>query len=188
VPYFGQLVSWIPLILISFIFKPDLLVQVAIIGAGLLLFVQNIVTPRVMGSAVGLNPVLVLAAVFVGAQVAGTIGAIFGVPVLAVMASLFEAWLDRVRPGESGEFVSTESATARSPAETRRSLQESTAVDGHAVPAAPTMQVRTRAVSRVALPADRLALGDVSTDEDQPRQGGVGGGRYTVTSVVSSGR
>ena len=43
-----------------------------------------------MASAVGINPVLVLAAVFIGAQVAGAFGAIFGVPVVAVIVSLFE--------------------------------------------------------------------------------------------------
>ncbi len=98
VPYFGQLVSWIPLLLITLIFQPQAIVPVTISLVVLLLVIQNLVTPRVMGNAVGLNPVLVLAAVFIGAQLAGTFGAIFGVPVLAVIASLFDTWLDKVRP------------------------------------------------------------------------------------------
>jgi peptidoglycan hydrolase CwlO-like protein len=63
-----------------------------------LLVIQNIISPRVLGSAVGMNPILVLAAVFVGAQVAGALGGVFGVPVLAVFVTLFNAWLDQVRP------------------------------------------------------------------------------------------
>jgi predicted PurR-regulated permease PerM len=98
VPYFGQLVCWIPLVLITVVFQPEAFVPVTVAFVVLLLIVQNLVTPRVMGSAVGLNPILVLAAVFIGAQVAGAFGAIFGVPVLAVGASLFDTWLDRVRP------------------------------------------------------------------------------------------
>jgi predicted PurR-regulated permease PerM len=98
IPYFGQLVSWIPLMLMTLVFKPDALIPVAILLTISLLIVQNIVSPRVMGSAVGLNPILVLAAVFVGAQIAGVLGAVFGVPVLAVVATLFTAWLDQVRP------------------------------------------------------------------------------------------
>ncbi len=98
VPYFGQLVSWIPLVLITIVFQHEAIVPVTISLVVLLLVIQNLVTPRVMGNAVGLNPVLVLAAVFIGAQLAGTFGAIFGVPVLAVMASLFDTWLDKVRP------------------------------------------------------------------------------------------
>jgi predicted PurR-regulated permease PerM len=101
VPYFGQLVSWIPLVLIALVFKPDQLIPVVVVLTVLLLIVQNFVTPRVMGSAVGLNPILVLAAVFIGAQIAGAIGAIFGVPVLAVIVSLFDTWLDRIRPEET---------------------------------------------------------------------------------------
>jgi predicted PurR-regulated permease PerM len=103
VPYFGQLVSWIPLVVITLIFRPEVIVPVILILLVLLLVVQNLVTPRVMGNAVGLNPVLVLAAVFIGAQVAGAFGAIFGVPVLAVGASLFDTWLDRVRPVDDVE-------------------------------------------------------------------------------------
>jgi predicted PurR-regulated permease PerM len=98
VPYFGQLVSWIPLMAITLVFRPDILIPVAVVLSVLLLVVQNLVTPRVMGNAVGLNPILVLAAVFIGAQVAGPIGAVFGVPVLAVVVSLFDSWLDRRRP------------------------------------------------------------------------------------------
>jgi predicted PurR-regulated permease PerM len=98
IPYFGQLVSWIPLIFTTLIFQPTSLAPVTIIFVVILLIVQNIVTPRVMSSAVGINPVLVLAAVFIGAQLAGIFGAIFGVPVMAVIVSLVDAYLDRVRP------------------------------------------------------------------------------------------
>lgn len=102
IPYFGQLVSWIPLMLIALIFKPDAFVPVAIALTIGLLVMQNLVTPRVMGSAVGINPVLVLAAVFVGAQLAGTFGAIFGVPVLAVVVSLLDTYLDRMGIEDDG--------------------------------------------------------------------------------------
>jgi hypothetical protein len=40
-------------------------------------------------------------AVFVGSAVAGPLGAVFGVPIIAAMASLFTAWLDHVRPAEA---------------------------------------------------------------------------------------
>jgi predicted PurR-regulated permease PerM len=113
VPYFGQLVSWIPLLLITLIFQPEVLVPVTISLVILLLVIQNLVTPRVMGNAVGLNPVLVLAAVFIGAQLAGTFGAIFGVPVLAVIASLFDTWLDKVRPSSEVEAELSEDGAER---------------------------------------------------------------------------
>jgi predicted PurR-regulated permease PerM len=106
VPYFGQLVSWIPLVLITAVFEPSVIGPVTITFVILLLIVQNVVSPRVMANTVGLNPVLVLAAVFIGSQVAGVFGAMFGVPVLAVLISLFETWLDEARP-EAGEIPAT---------------------------------------------------------------------------------
>jgi predicted PurR-regulated permease PerM len=98
IPYFGQLVSWAPLFLTALVFAPTTLVPVTICLVIGLLVIQNVISPRVLGSAVGMNPILVLAAVFVGAQVAGALGGVFGVPVLAVFVTLFNAWLDQVRP------------------------------------------------------------------------------------------
>lgn len=114
IPYFGQLVSWVPLAASALLFAPTVFIPVmAVLIIGLLV-IQNIVSPRVLGYAVGLNPILVLAAVFVGAQVAGALGAVFGVPVAAVGASLFNAWLDRVRPlSEVPELGPAESTEAR---------------------------------------------------------------------------
>jgi predicted PurR-regulated permease PerM len=101
IPFFGQLVSWIPLVLVTFVFAPDQLVPVVPVMAVGWLLIQNVISPRVMGSAVGLNPLVVLFAVFVGSAVAGPLGAVFGVPILAAMASLFTAWLDHVRPEDA---------------------------------------------------------------------------------------
>jgi predicted PurR-regulated permease PerM len=101
IPFFGQLVSWIPLVLVTFVFAPDQLVPVVAVMAVGWLLVQNVISPRVKGSAVGLNPLVVLFAVFVGSAVAGPLGAVFGVPIVAAVASLFTAWLDHVRPAEA---------------------------------------------------------------------------------------
>ncbi len=101
IPFFGQLVSWIPLVLVTFVFAPDQMVPVVAVMAVGWLLIQNVISPRVMGSAVGLNPLVVLFAVFAGSAVAGPLGAVFGVPILAAVASLFTAWLDHVRPAEA---------------------------------------------------------------------------------------
>jgi predicted PurR-regulated permease PerM len=98
IPYFGQLISWAPLFLTALVFAPTALLPVTVCLVIGLLVIQNVISPRVLGSAVGMNPILVLAAVFVGAQIAGALGGVFGVPVLAVFVTLFNAWLDQVRP------------------------------------------------------------------------------------------
>ncbi len=110
IPYFGQLVSWIPLFATTLVFAPSAILPVTIALILGLLIIQNIISPRVLGSAVGLNPILVLAAVFIGAQIAGAIGGVFGVPVAAVGATLFNAWLDQVRPPAAIDVAAAEDA------------------------------------------------------------------------------
>ena len=101
IPFFGQLVSWLPLVLVTFVFVPDQMVMVAATMLVGWLFIQQVISPRVTGSAVGLNPLVVLFAVFVGSAVAGPLGAVFGVPIVAAIASLFTVWLDHVRPADA---------------------------------------------------------------------------------------
>jgi predicted PurR-regulated permease PerM len=101
IPFFGQLVSWIPLVLVTFVFAQEQLWPVVAVMAVGWLLIQNVISPRVMGSAVGLSPLVVLFAVFVGSAIAGPLGAVFGVPIIAALASLFTAWLDHVRPAEA---------------------------------------------------------------------------------------
>jgi predicted PurR-regulated permease PerM len=56
--------------------------------------VMNILQPRLMADAVGLHPVVVLGSVLVGSKIAGVSGAIFGIPIAAVLASLFFHYLE----------------------------------------------------------------------------------------------
>ncbi len=65
----------------------------AIIVAPVLLVVQTILVnylqPRLMREALGMHPILVLVGLLVGAQVAGVWGALFGIPVIAVLNVFF---------------------------------------------------------------------------------------------------
>ncbi|OGO41816.1 MAG: hypothetical protein A2Z04_00775 [Chloroflexi bacterium RBG_16_57_9] len=57
----------------------------------LLVFQQilfNVVLPRIIGEALGMHPLLVLAALLLGIRVAGFWGALFGIPVVGVLATM----------------------------------------------------------------------------------------------------
>jgi hypothetical protein len=73
------------------------LVPVLIIMVAGWFVLMNIVQPRLMAGAVGLHPVVVLGSVMVGSKLAGIPGAIFGIPVTAVVASFFFYYLGRNR-------------------------------------------------------------------------------------------
>jgi predicted PurR-regulated permease PerM len=89
IPFFGPPLALIPPILAVAIFEPGW----ALLVAPLLLVVQtvlvNYLQPRLMQEALGMHPLLVLIGLLVGAQVAGLIGALFVIPVLAVLNVFF---------------------------------------------------------------------------------------------------
>ena len=51
--------------------------------------VMNILQPRLMQEAVGIHPIVVLGSVLIGSKVAGVTGAIFGIPIAAVLSAFF---------------------------------------------------------------------------------------------------
>ena len=95
IPFFGPFVAWAPPVIVAAVAKPDVLLPaIAIMGGGWFL-VQNILQPRVLAGAVGLHPVVVLASVLIGLKLFGIPGAIFGLPVAAVVSSFFFYFLRR---------------------------------------------------------------------------------------------
>ena len=89
IPFFGPPLALLPPIAATAIFSPGWLL---IVGP-VLLIVQtvlvNYIQPRLMREALGMNPILVLVGLLVGAQVAGVWGALFGIPILAVLNVFF---------------------------------------------------------------------------------------------------
>ncbi len=97
IPFFGPFVSWVPPVLAALLFKPDVAVPVFLIMLVGWFVLMNIVQPRLMSEAVGLHPVAVLGSVMIGSKVAGIPGAIFGIPIAAVIAAFFFYYLGRNR-------------------------------------------------------------------------------------------
>src|SRR3954447_24441222 len=50
---------------------------------------MNILQPRLMQEAVGIHPIVVLGSVLIGSKMAGVTGAIFGIPIAAVLSAFF---------------------------------------------------------------------------------------------------
>ena len=66
--------------------------------------VFNVIAPKVVSDAVGMHPLLVFLALLVGMKVAGMAGAIFGIPVAAVINAMIPVFYRRSLsiPGQSG--------------------------------------------------------------------------------------
>jgi len=95
IPFFGPFLAWAPPVLVALVAKPEaLLPAVVIMGAGWMV-VMNALQPRIMQGAVGIHPIVVLGSVLIGSKIAGIPGAIFGIPVAAVVSSFFFHFLHR---------------------------------------------------------------------------------------------
>jgi len=95
IPFFGPFVSWAPPILVALLFEPEALAPTAGLMLAGWFVVMNVMQPRIMQGAVGIHPIVVLGSVLVGSRVAGIPGAIFGIPIAAVISSFFFHFLHR---------------------------------------------------------------------------------------------
>jgi predicted PurR-regulated permease PerM len=111
IPFFGPFIAWAPPVLVALFSSPEaVLPTIVIMGAGWLV-VMNVLQPRIMQGAVGIHPVVVLGSVLVGAKIAGIPGAIFGIPIAAVVSAFFFHFLhrttgDRTVAGRAAKRVS----------------------------------------------------------------------------------
>ncbi len=95
VPFFGPFVSWAPPVIVALVLQPDaLLPAVLLMGVGWIV-VMNVLQPRIMQDAVGIHPIVVLGSVLIGSRIAGIPGAIFGIPIAAVVSAFFFQFLHR---------------------------------------------------------------------------------------------
>jgi len=85
IPFFGPPLALVPPIVAAWIYTPAGFIPVVLILVGVQTLIVNWLQPRLMQGALGMHPILVLVGLLVGAQVAGVWGALFGIPVIAVL-------------------------------------------------------------------------------------------------------
>jgi predicted PurR-regulated permease PerM len=96
IPFIGPYLAMGPPIILAIILTPGSVWWVFILLFILQFVVVNVLAPRIMSRQVGIHPLLVFAAVLIGAQVAGGFGAIFGVPAAAMLFLLLREFYQRV--------------------------------------------------------------------------------------------
>jgi predicted PurR-regulated permease PerM len=101
IPFFGPFLAWAPPVVVALLLQPTaVLPTLVLMGAGWFV-VMNVLQPRVMQDAVGIHPIVVLGSVLVGSRIAGIPGAIFGIPIAAVVSAFFFQFLHRASADRS---------------------------------------------------------------------------------------
>jgi predicted PurR-regulated permease PerM len=95
IPFFGPFVSWAPPVIVALLFQPDAVLPTAALMFAGWFVVMNVMQPRIMQDSVGIHPIVVLGSVLIGSRLAGIPGAIFGIPIAAVLSAFFFHFLHR---------------------------------------------------------------------------------------------
>jgi predicted PurR-regulated permease PerM len=90
IPYIGPVFAAIPAIILAFFQSPFLALLVIILFIVVQQLENYLIVPQVMRKTVGLNPIIVIVVMLIGAKLAGILGIILAVPLTAAVAEVFK--------------------------------------------------------------------------------------------------
>lgn len=90
VPYVGPIIAAIPAVIIAFTQSPIKALFVIVLYFAIQQLENHLLVPKVMQRAVGLNPVVSIVALMVGATLGGVLGAILAIPVATALSVVIE--------------------------------------------------------------------------------------------------
>jgi predicted PurR-regulated permease PerM len=86
IPYAGPIISAVPGVILGFMISPWVGMLTLLMYILVQQFENHIIIPQVMKKAVGLNPIVVILSLFIGAKLAGVLGAILAIPVATAIS------------------------------------------------------------------------------------------------------
>jgi predicted PurR-regulated permease PerM len=98
IPFLGPVLAVVLPVTIALLTHPQVAIYLLVGLLALQQVIFNVLAPRILSRQVGLHPLLVFFAVLTGARVAGVWGAIFGVPIVAVVTTMISFY--RANQGE----------------------------------------------------------------------------------------
>ena len=106
IPFVGPIVGVLIPVLVALLTSPIIALWVGVPLFVLQLVLENAVKPRMIGGAVGIHPLVVIASVLVGSTAAGFWGAVFGVPfgalVYFAIRAAYTRWVSVAGNAETG--------------------------------------------------------------------------------------
>ena len=100
IPYLGPIFSGFIAISLTFFQSPIKALLVLILYIVIQAMENNILVPKIMQRAVGLNPVISIIALLVGGNLGGVIGAILAIPVATALSVFAQDFLEKKRESE----------------------------------------------------------------------------------------
>jgi predicted PurR-regulated permease PerM len=87
-PTIGPILSAVPAVIVAFTISPTMALTVVVVYIVIQLLENNLIVPKIMQHAVGMNPIIVIIALSTGASLMGVVGALLSIPFLSFLISL----------------------------------------------------------------------------------------------------
>jgi len=94
IPFFGPIIGAVPVLVVTLFADPSKVVLALIIIVVIQQVDANFLDPRIVGNNVGVTPFWILTAVTVGGALGGIPGMIFGVPVVVLLKTILEEYIE----------------------------------------------------------------------------------------------
>src|SRR6185369_2466350 len=98
IPVLGPTLGAIPAVLVAFSYDSSKVIWVIVAGALVQLFENNVLAPRVMHKAVGINPIVTLLAIVAFGALFGFAGLLLAIPIAAIIQIIVDRSLLRPQP------------------------------------------------------------------------------------------
>lgn len=85
VPTIGPILSAVPAVIVALSVSPGLALLIVILYIFIQTLENNVLVPKVMQRAVGLNPIVIILAITIGAQLLGVLGALLSIPFISMV-------------------------------------------------------------------------------------------------------
>ncbi|MBU4332000.1 AI-2E family transporter, partial [Patescibacteria group bacterium] len=102
IPYIGPIFGAVPAVFIALTQSPIKGLLVIVLYLIIQQLENNLIVPKIMKRAVGLNPIVVILVILIGGKIAGIVGALIAVPVATAFSVMLKDFLDLRKQGESG--------------------------------------------------------------------------------------
>lgn len=89
IPTIGPIIAAIPAVIVAFAISPVMGLVVMLAYVGIQVAENNILVPKIMQKAVGLNPVVILVSILIGAQLFGIVGALLSIPFISAAIIIY---------------------------------------------------------------------------------------------------
>ncbi|MEK7212667.1 MAG: AI-2E family transporter [Patescibacteria group bacterium] len=100
-PYIGPILAGSAAVIAALMTSPTLALYTLIVFVVIHQLESHVFVPLIVGRSVGLHPVIVIAALLIGAQAGGFLGILISVPAAVVIQEIIEDWAGKKRPRQS---------------------------------------------------------------------------------------